>query len=85
MRTLIDKINYFESLPVQTVGEFNQIFPYTRLEHLPAELEVEVGELADGETTRWLLVGGLIIKHSFEAVKVDKLPIDLEEEKDDEF
>lgn len=64
MRTLIDKINHFESLPVQTVAKFNGIFD-AKLTGLNEELEVEIGELADTETTRFLLVGTLVVKHNF--------------------
>lgn len=66
MRTLMDKINHFESLPVSTVAEFNKIFN-VKLTGLAGELEVEIGELADSETTRWLTIGSLLVKHNFVA------------------
>lgn len=69
MKTLIDKINRFESLPVSSVAKFNEIFPQCKLEGLDGNLEVEIGELVDSDTTRFLLVGSLVIKHSFQARK----------------
>lgn len=65
MRTLMDKINYFESLPVQDVKSFNEIFTGAKLEGLDQSLDVEIGELADTDTTRFLTVGTLIVKHNF--------------------
>lgn len=64
MRTLIDKINHFESLPSQSVDEFNKIFD-VKLTGLSGDLDVEIGELADTDTTRFLTVGTLIVKHNF--------------------
>ena len=69
MKTLIDKINRFESLPVSSVTKFNEIFPQCKLEGLDGNLEVEIGELADSDTARFLLVGSLIIKHSFQPAR----------------
>lgn len=69
MKTLIDKINHFESLPECTVAKFNEIFT-SKLEGLDQNLEVEIGELADTDTTRFLTVGKLIIKHNFTPIKI---------------
>lgn len=63
MKTLMDKINYFETT-AGTVADFNKIFT-AKLEGLDQSLEVEIGELADSDTTRFLTVGSLIVKHSF--------------------
>lgn len=65
MRTLMDKIMYFETLPSQTVKEFNEIFTRTQLAGLDPTLHVTIGELADTDTTRFLTVGTLIVKHNF--------------------
>ena len=82
MKTLIDKINEFESAPVQSVEEFNRIFPYCTLENLTAGTEIEIGELADSDTTRWILAGSLRIKHSFQSRK-ELVFTEQEEENDD--
>lgn len=71
MKTLIDKINEFEALPKQTVEEFNKIFTDKPLKDLMNHLEVEIGEIADTDTTRYLMVGNLIVKHSFAGKKDD--------------
>ena len=68
MRTLMDKINHFESLPAQTVEEFNKIFTRTELSGLDKTLHVTIGELADTDTTRFLTVGKLVVKHNFTPV-----------------
>lgn len=65
MKTLIDKINEFESQSKQTVAKFNEIFSTCKLTDLCDNLEVEIGELADSDTTRFLTVGSLIVKHNF--------------------
>lgn len=65
MRTLMDKIMYFETLPEQTVEEFNKIFTRTQLDGLEPSLHVTIGELADTDTTRFLSVGKLVVKHNF--------------------
>ena len=67
---LMDKIKHFESLPKQTVSEFNKLFTNCKLSDLAGELEVEIGELADSDTTRMLSVGSLLVKHSFVPVSV---------------
>lgn len=64
MKTLMDKINYFESLPAQTVEEFNKIF-VAKLGDVPGGVEVEVGQIAGPDTCRWLTVGSLLVKHDF--------------------
>lgn len=69
MKTLMDKINHFESLSSQTVKDFNEIFTNSPLESLAPDLEVEIGELADSDTTRFLTVGKLTVKHSFQPVR----------------
>lgn len=73
----MDKIKHFESLPAQTVEQFNSIFVSSPLKDLSQDLEVEIGELADTETTRFLLVGSLIVKHRFvkdtEQAKMEEL------------
>lgn len=61
--TLIDKINQFENTP-GTVSDFNSIFS-AKLEGVCPSLLVEIGELADTDTTRFLTVGTLIVKHNF--------------------
>lgn len=67
---LIDKIRMFEALPQQTVAEFNKLFTNCKLDDLAADLEVEIGELADSDTTRMLSVGKLTVKHRFVPVDV---------------
>lgn len=62
---LIDKINQFESLPSQTVGQFNRIFKNCQLKDLSPNLQVEIGEIADSDTVRFISVGSLIVKHRF--------------------
>lgn len=64
MRTLMDKINHFESLQSQTVKDFNEVFS-SKLRDVPDYLEVTIGGLADSSTTRFLTVGSLIVKHDF--------------------
>lgn len=66
MRTLIDKINHFEMYTDGTVQDFNKIFS-TKLDGIDETLPVEIGELADTDTTRFLTVGNLIVKHNFAA------------------
>ena len=84
--TLIDKINNFESAPAQTVAEFNKTFPQNKLENLPDLLEIEIGEIADSETTRYILAGSLLIKHNFAFRKTDKTASEVtEEELQEEF
>lgn len=80
MKTLMDKINRFESLPVSSVEEFNKLFPLCPLENLAGNLEVEIGEIADVDTTRFLLVGSLIIKHSFYFRKTDITDMDIDKD-----
>lgn len=63
MRTLVDKINYFET-KAGTVSEFNSIFP-AKLTGLDQSLLVEIGELSDTDTTRFITVGDLILKYNF--------------------
>lgn len=65
MRTLMDKINHFETLPSQNVEQFNKIFTRTELSGLDPTLHVTIGELADTDTTRFLTVGKLVVKHNF--------------------
>ena len=67
--TLIDKINRFESSADNSVKAFNALFTDTPLTDLAEHLEVEIGELADTDTTRFLTVGNLTIKHNFVQVK----------------
>lgn len=74
MKTLIDKINHFEST-TGTVAEFNNIFA-VKLEGVCPSLEVEIGELADSDTTRILTVGKLIVKHNFSPNKVTEVDED---------
>lgn len=64
MKTLMDKITHFETRTNCTVREFNEVFDM-KLEGLDPDLEVEIGELADTDTTRFLTVGTLVIKHNF--------------------
>jgi hypothetical protein len=59
----MDKINAFEKTN-QTVANFNAIFD-VKLTNLCDTLQVEIGELADTDTTRFLTVGNLIVKHNF--------------------
>jgi hypothetical protein len=63
MKTLMDKIIAFEKTAA-TVKEFNEIFA-VKLEGFDPTLEVEIGELADTDTTRFLTVGKNIVKHNF--------------------
>lgn len=63
MKTLIDKINHFET-KTGTVAEFNEIFS-AKLEGVCPSLLVEIGEIADSDTTRFLTVGNLVVKHNF--------------------
>lgn len=65
---LMDEITRFEALPVQTVQTFNEVFT-VKLQGLAPDLEVEIGELADTDTTRFLTVGTLIVKHNFTPVR----------------
>lgn len=82
MKTIMDKINEFESNSTQTVSQFNKLFPFAKLENLADGLEVEIGEIVDTDTTRYILVGGLVVKHSFE----NKYSYDiLMEENEEEF
>jgi hypothetical protein len=67
MRTLMDKINHFESLQCQTVEEFNKLFT-AKLENVPGDLEVEIGQVFGPDTCRWLSVGTLTVKHEFQPV-----------------
>lgn len=69
MRTLMDRINKFESLPVQTVAEFNKEFTECPLLDVAENLEVGILELADSDTTRFVQAGNLTIKHRFVPVK----------------
>ena len=64
MRTLMDKINHFENNTNGTVSDFNEIFP-NKLEGICPSLQVEIGELADSDTTRFLTIGSLLVKHNF--------------------
>lgn len=67
MRTLIDKIVYFEETDC-TVAEFNGIFT-SKLVGFSPSLLVEIGELADTDTTRFLKVGKKLVKHNFTVPK----------------
>lgn len=67
MRTLIDRIVHFENTDC-TVAEFNAIFT-SKLEGFSPSLIVEIGELADTETTRFLKVAKKIVKHNFRVPK----------------
>lgn len=69
MRTLMDRINKFENLPVQTVAEFNKVFTECPLLDIAENLEVDILELADSDTTRFVQAGHLTIKHKFVPVK----------------
>lgn len=69
MKNLMDKINAFEKTE-QTVAHFNEIFS-VKLTGLCDTLLVEIGELADTDTTRFLNVGTLIVKHNFTPAKED--------------
>jgi hypothetical protein len=64
MRTLIDKINYFEQRTNGTVEAFNELFT-VKLTGVDPTLSVEIGEIADSDTTRFLTVGELVVKHNF--------------------
>jgi hypothetical protein len=72
-KTLIDKINEFENHQTWSVARFNEIFPECKLENLADNLTVEIGELADTDTTRFLQVGSLTVKHSFQPKQVDEI------------
>ena len=61
----MDKIMYFETLPSQDVKTFNEVFTRTELTGLDPTLDVMIGELADTDTTRFLTVGKLVVKHNF--------------------
>lgn len=65
MRTLMDKINHFESLPSQDVKTFNEIFTRTQLTGLEPTLHVTIGELYDTDTTRILTVGKEVVIKNF--------------------
>jgi len=75
--TLIDKINHFESLDKQTVKEFNKLFTTCPISGIVDENAlVEIGEIADTSTTRFLTVGNtLVIKHRF--VPVEETEVDV--------
>lgn len=74
----MDKINHFENNTNGTVLAFNEVFT-SKLEGVCPTLQVDIGELADSDTTRFLTVGSLLIKHNFiprngfeDNVKVEK-------------
>lgn len=64
MKTLMDKITHLEEKTDGTVLSFNKLFT-TQLDGVCPSLEVEIGELADTDTTRWLTIGSLLVKHNF--------------------
>jgi hypothetical protein len=68
---LVDKMNLFESMTFQNVGNFNKVFTDVQLEGLDNQLPVSIGELADTDTTRFLSVGSLIVKHNFTPVRIE--------------
>lgn len=82
MKILIDQINEFESQSKQTVATFNKIFT-CKLTDLCDNLEVEISELADSDTTRFLSVGSLIVKHNFTPRTGDEKKGESRDEKDD--
>ena len=66
---LMDKISQFEKL-TGTVAQFNEIFVNAQLKEFKDDVEVEIGELADSDTTRMLTIGSLIVKHNFSPDKI---------------
>lgn len=72
-KTLIDRINEFENHQTWSVERFNKIFPECTLENLADHLTVEIGELVDTDTTRFLQVGNLTVKHSFQPRRVEEI------------
>lgn len=64
MKTLIDKINEFET-GVETVQNFNSIFLQAQLKDFTVEDIVTIGEPCSPETVRLLTVNGYTFRHDF--------------------
>jgi hypothetical protein len=60
---LIDRINKFENGDC-TVREFNKIFK-SKIVGFSDNLQVEIGNIHDTDTTRLLIIGKANIKHNF--------------------
>lgn len=69
METLAEKIERFERTTDGTVKSFNEVFPETPLKQFKPDMIVDIGEIAQPVTTRYLTVDeSVVFKHSFSRV-----------------
>lgn len=69
MRTIMDRIKFFESSTTGTVEEFNDLFPESKLSFAPGIFVKSIGRILGPETVREIQVGHVTLAHSFVAAQ----------------